>query len=73
MVDPIGEPDVAQGAERASAPVPAAQAGIGERQLDVGQRARARDQVEALKDEADLAIAQVGEVVLVGRRARRCR
>ena len=40
--------------------------GVGERQLDVGQRARARDEVEALEDEADLAVAQVGELVLVG-------
>ena len=36
------------------------QSGVGERQLHVDQCARARHQVEALEDEADLAVAQVG-------------
>ena len=40
-------------------------AGVGERQFDVRECGCARDQVEALKDEADLAVAQVRQVVLV--------
>src|ERR1700677_2537415 len=43
----------------------APQPGVGERQLYVDQRAGTWNEVEALKDEADLAVAQVGEVVLV--------
>ena len=43
----------------------ALEAGVGERQFDVGDRARAGHQVEALEDEPDLAVAQIGEVVLV--------
>ena len=46
-------------------------AGVGERQLDVGQRARAGDQVEALEHEPDLAVAHVGQVVLVDAARRR--
>ena len=42
---------------------------VGQRQLDVGQRAHARDQVERLEDEADLAVAQRRRAA--GRRARR--
>ncbi len=52
--------------ERGPPPALAAiQAGVGERQLDIGDRGRARHEVEALEDEADLAVAQVREVVLV--------
>ena len=50
-----------RGARRSARPTP----GVGQRQLDVRQRARARHEVEALEDEADLAVAQVGELVLV--------
>src|SRR5439155_19253786 len=50
---------------RAASPRLPVETGVGERQLDVGQRARARDQVVALEDEADLAVAKVREVVLV--------
>jgi hypothetical protein len=40
---------------------------VGERQLDVGERPGARDQVEALEHEPDEAVAQVGQRVLVER------
>ena len=42
---------------------------VGQRQLDVGQRGDARQQVERLEDEADLAVAH--ERQLVARRGRR--
>ena len=38
------------------------------RQLDVFQRGGAREQVEALEDEADLLVADVGQLVAVERR-----
>ena len=60
-----GHPD---GAKRAFGPLPAlraSQPGIRERELHVDERAGACDEVEALEDEADLAVAQVGEIVLV--------
>ena len=47
-------------ARRSAAPEP----GVGERQLDVRQRRGPRHEVEALEDEADLAVAQVSELVL---------
>src|SRR6185312_8696018 len=54
-----------QRGERAAAALRARQAGVGERQLDLRERARARNEVEALEDEAELAVADVGEVVVV--------
>ena len=53
-------------------------AGVDERQLDVVQRAGARQQVEGLEDEADLAVAHRRQLVVVHLRddlaaaARRC-
>ena len=38
---------------------------VDQRQLDVAQRRGARDQVEALEDEPDLAVADIGELVVV--------
>ena len=61
----LGHPDRCQGPLCALAAGVAVDAGIGQRQLDVRQRARAGHQVEALEDEPDLAVAQVGEVVFV--------
>ena len=43
----------------------AVQAGVGERQFDVGEGGGARHEVEGLEDEPELAVAQVGELVLV--------
>ena len=53
--------------------------GVDERQLDVLDGARAREQVEALKDEADGPVAHLGELAaaeardLADRRGRSCR
>jgi hypothetical protein len=65
VVNPLPEADLTQRGERPLAPGDARQPRVGERELNVGLRARARDQVEALKDEADLAVADVSERVLV--------
>ena len=40
-------------------------AGVNQRQLDVVQRVGARQQVEGLEDEADFAVADFGELVVV--------
>src|ERR1039458_114153 len=65
MMHAADHPHRAQRAFGATAALCPPQAGVGERQLDVDERACARDEVEALEDEADLAVAQVGEIVLV--------
>ncbi len=65
MAHAVGHADRAQRPFGALPALGAPQAGVGERQLDVDERAGARDEVEALEDEADLAVAQVGEIVLV--------
>jgi len=65
VVDAIGEPDPVQGGERAPPAFPRLHPGVGERQLDVGQRRRARDQLERLEDEPDLAVAHHRQLVLV--------
>ena len=65
VVDPIGEPD---GTQRGFGPLALAAAAhprVDERELDVGERGGAGDEVEALEDEADLAIADVGCLVVL--------
>ena len=66
MVDPVGQAHLGQRGQRPLPALVAAQPGVGQRQLDVAERSRARDQIEALEDEADLAVAQIRQVVLVG-------
>ncbi len=65
MIEAVAHSHRAQRPLGAPAALRAPQPGVGERQLDVDERARARHEVEALKHEADLAVAQVGEIVLV--------
>src|ERR1051325_2868541 len=65
VMDAVGQPDAG---ERVEGDLPAAigrQAGIDQRELDIAQRVRARQQVERLKDEADFLIANLGEVVVI--------
>ena len=65
VVDARAEPDLVQRRERPIVPGGPVHAGVGQRQLDVLQCARTRDQVEALEHEADVTVADVGERVLV--------
>ena len=74
MMRAIGEADAG---ERRHAPcsrrVRAVDAGIDHRQLDIAERVGARQQVELLEDEADLAVAQGGEAVGAQRLDAPCR
>ena len=54
----VAEPDLAERGARALALLGRGDAPVDERQLDVLERARPRDQVEALEDEPDLAVAE---------------
>ncbi len=57
-----GAVEDADGVERGAGALAArlaGQAGVGERELDLGERAHPRDEVEGLEDEADLVAAQV--------------
>ena len=61
----IREADIAQRGERDLAALIESHAGVNQRQLDIPQRTRSREEIEGLKDEADLAIADLGEFVVV--------
>ena len=63
----IAEPDRVQQLERLLVPLGAPQAAavVEQRQLDVLERGGARQQVEALEHEADLAVAELGAPVAV--------
>jgi hypothetical protein len=63
VVEPLPHADGLQRGDGPLAAPLARDAGVAQRQLDVGQRARARDEVEGLEDEPDLAVAQVGLLV----------
>jgi hypothetical protein len=65
---PAFEPDQPQRLERARVALGAARLAVDQRDLDVLERGRARQQVEALEDEADLAVADLGEAVARERR-----
>ncbi len=69
----VGQPDRVERLDRPLSPLPRLNARVEQRQLDVRERRRARDQVEGLEDEADLAAADAGQVGLVERRGRRSR
>ena len=60
----LAQPDIGHGLAGARDPLRLAQAGVDQRQLDVVQRIGARQQVERLEHEADLAVADVGELVV---------
>src|SRR5579875_3639131 len=65
MVGAVAEAHHGQGRLRPFEPLGLGQAGVLQRQRHVGQRPRPRNQVERLEHEADVAVAQVREVVLV--------
>ena len=62
-----------QGPPRPLQPLLLGHAGVDQRQLDVVQRGGARQQVEGLEDEADLAVADRGQLVVVHLARRPCR
>ena len=57
VIQAIAEPDRLERARRALSPLGLRHAGVHHRELDVGERRGARDEVEALEHEADLAVA----------------
>ena len=61
----VGQPHFGQRVERRSPPLFRGHAGIDQRQLDVAQGGGPRQQVEGLEDEADLPVADLGELVVV--------
>ena len=61
----VGHADLGQGRLGPLAAGFGSDPGVGQGKLDVGQRSRARDQIEALKDEADLPVAHLGQRQLV--------
>ena len=63
MMRAIREPDAGERRHGAFAPRAAVDAGIDHRQLDIAEGVDARQQVELLEDEADLAVAQGREPV----------
>ena len=65
MIDPLSETDLQQRRERAAPALWSGNAGIGQRQLDVGERSGSRDEVETLKHETDIPVADVGQGVFV--------
>ena len=73
VVHAVREPDRLERRLGAGAPLGPRHAAVDERQLDVRERGRARQELEGLEDEADLAVAEVGERVVRQRRARRRR
>src|SRR5438105_5694714 len=61
---PIGEPDRFQRPDRPLFPLLAPEPGIDQRQLDLLERARARQEVEGLEHETDLLVADGRELVV---------
>ena len=74
VIEPIAEPDAPQrvGGQRLRV-LPPARAVVQQRQLDVVERRGAREQVEALEDEAELLVSEVGELIARSGRRRACR
>jgi hypothetical protein len=65
MVDALGEVDQFGGLERSFATFAERNAAIEKRNLYVFEHGELRDQVEALKDEADPPAADIGELVIL--------
>src|SRR6185436_14160344 len=65
VIRAVGETDALEHALGLGLALREAQPAVDQRLHDVLQRVRTRQQVEALKDEADLLITDVGELVLV--------
>ena len=72
VLEPLAEADALERRARALRRSRDADAGVDQRQLDVLERARARQQVEALEHEAELAVAHVGELGRGSGPRRRC-
>src|SRR5206468_6702092 len=62
VVEPAAQPHALQGLRRTLAALPRADARVEQRQLDVLDGAGAREQVEALENEAEGAVADGGEL-----------
>ena len=65
VMDSVSELNALECFRGSLSPLVRSDAGVNERQLDVVQRGRARQQVEGLEHEADLAISDARELVLV--------
>jgi hypothetical protein len=65
VLDPIGQAHARQGLQGDSAPDLRIQARIDQRQLHVVQRVRTRQEIKGLKHEPDLAIAHIGQFIVV--------
>src|SRR5262249_61032314 len=59
----VGQTDCGEPLARARAPLACGEGGVEQRQLDVLERRRSRQQVELLEDEPDLGVADPGELV----------
>src|ERR1039458_9967859 len=60
----VGQTDLRERVERDLAALLRGHAGVNQRQFDVVQRIRARQQVEGLEDKPDFAVADFGELVV---------
>ena len=68
VMEPGPKTDVLHRLNRLGLPLRRRVAGVNQRQLDVGECGRAREQIERLKDKTDLAIADIGQLVVDHRR-----
>src|ERR1019366_2662590 len=64
VVRAVGKTHVGERLLRALAPFLLRDPGVDERQLDLGEGARAGEEVERLEDETDLAVPDTGEIVV---------
>ena len=67
MREPGAQPDRLERLDGAPSALGLLHARVHERQLDVGECRRARDEVEALEDEPDLPVAHLGELLVIER------
>jgi hypothetical protein len=67
VIEPLAEPDAHQRLARARVSLAARDTGVEQRQLHVLERARAREQVEALEHEADRTVADLGQRIAIER------
>ena len=65
VIHPVGQPDPGERLGGQLPPLLRAHAGVDQRQLDVVQAGGPRQQVEGLEDEADLLVADPGQLVVL--------
>jgi hypothetical protein len=65
MVGPVAQPNLVERFERSAAPFGTLHAGINEGQLNIAESRHSGYEVEALKDEPDLFVANAREGVFV--------